>query len=144
MDCKDRVEPLEESCVEDPMRLDGNGGVAVSLVVRPRSLLSVLLFVLVSCDGGSPTDPFGGSRAELTGVVRDSYGSVWGGVSIGMVRDGEVVASGVTGDDGRYTIRRLRPGHYRVWLQLGRTGPGSFVGEIDLREGQNTFDVVTR
>ena len=46
-----------------------------------------------------------------------------------------MVADGLTNDDGRYSISRLRPGQYRVWLQLGRTGPGYFVGDIDLREG---------
>ena len=108
--------------------------------VRPRSLLLVLLLVLLSsCDGESPTSP----SATISGVVKDAYGNVWGGVTVGMVTERGVVDSGLTGHDGIYSIARLRPGHYRVWLQLGRTGPGSFVGEVDLVEGHTTFDIVT-
>jgi hypothetical protein len=115
------------------------------MCVKRISLLLVLLVVLVSCDGHSPTDPFGERTAALSGVVTDPYGNVWGGVSIGIVHpDGGVVASGLTDDHGRYSIRRLRAGQYRVWLQLGRTGPGYFVGDVDLREGQNTLDIVSR
>ncbi len=113
--------------------------------VKRIPFLLVLLFALVSCDSHSPTNPFTGRSATLSGVVTDRYGNVWGGVSIGIVHpDRGVVASGLTDDDGRYSIRRLRPGKYRVWLQLGRTGPGYFVGDIDLREGHNTFDIVSR
>lgn len=113
--------------------------------VNRLPLLLVLLFVLVSCDGASPTSPFDAGSATLSGVVADRYGSVWGGVTIGIVQPGGgVVASGATGNDGRYSIRGLHPGQYRIWLQLGRTGPGEFVGDIELREGRNTFDIVTR
>lgn len=109
------------------------------------SLFLVLLLALVSCDGHSPTDPFSGRWATLSGVVTDRYGNVWGGVSIGIVDPhGGVVASGLTDHDGRYSISRLRPGQYRVWLQLGRTGPGYFVADIDVHEGHNTFDVISR
>lgn len=55
-----------------------------------------------------------------------------------------VVADGLTDDHGRYTIRRLSPGQYSVWLQLGRTGPDYIVGDIDLREGPNKLDIVSR
>jgi hypothetical protein len=113
--------------------------------VKRIPFLLALLLALVSCDGHSPTDPFTGPSATLAGVVTDRYGNVWGGVSIGMIQpDGSVVASGLTDDDGRYSIRRLRPGPYRVWLQLGRTGPGYLVGDVELREGHNTFDIVSR
>jgi len=111
--------------------------------VRHTPLL-VLLIVLVSCNGFSPTDPYDAHSAAIFGVVKDKYNNVWGGVSIGMVTEQGVAASGTTGNDGRYSIARLQPGHYRIWLQLGRTGPGSFVGDIDLHQGQNTFDIVTR
>jgi len=50
----------------------------------------------------------------------------------------------MTDDHGRYTIKQLTPGHYRVWLQLGRTGPGYFVNDVDLIEGHNTYDIVSR
>ena len=70
---------------------------------------------------------------------------MWGGVSIGIVQaDKGVVASGLTDDRGRYSIGQLAPGHYRVWLQLGRTGQGYFVGDIDLTQGYNTYDIVSR
>ena len=108
------------------------------------AFLLPLLFVLLSCGGRSPTDPLGG-RATLSGVVADRYGNVWGGVSIGIVQpNGGVVDSGLTDDRGRYSIKHLWPGHYRVWLQLGRTGPGYFVGDVDLHEGQNTLDITSR
>jgi hypothetical protein len=124
--------------------LDGNEKATVFPCMRPRSLLLAFLLAAVACNGHSPTDPFGGSSAAISGLVKDSYGNVWGGVSIGMVSaEGGVAGSGLTGNDGRYSIKRLHPGHYRVWLQLGPTGQGSFVGEIDLREGNNTFDIVT-
>lgn len=108
------------------------------------SLLLGLLLVLVSCDGHSPTSPSTGRWASLSGVVTDPYANVWGGVSIGIVDPSGVVGSGVTDDKGSYSIGPLRPGHYRIWLQLGRTGPGYFVGDVDLREGRNTFDIVSR
>jgi hypothetical protein len=112
--------------------------------VKPRSLsLVFLLLFLTSCNWLSPTDPSDERSASITGVVKNAYDSVWGGVSVGMVTETGVAASALTGNDGRYRIRRLRPGHYRVWLQLGRTGPGGYVGEIDLQPGQNTFDIVT-
>lgn len=76
-------------------------------------------------------------------MVKDKYGNLWGGVSIGMVTEQGVAASGLTHGDGHYSINRLQPGHYRVWLQLGKTGPGSFVGDVDLHEGTNTFDIVS-
>lgn len=114
------------------------------MCVRRIPFLLILLFIFISCDGHSPTDPFT-ERASLSGVVTDPYGHVWGGVTIGIVHpDQGVVADGLTNDQGRYSIARLRPGQYRVWLQLGRTGPGYFVGDIDLREGHNTFDIVSR
>jgi hypothetical protein len=70
---------------------------------------------------------------------------VWGGVTIGIIHpDQGVVANGLTDRHGRYSISRLSPGHYRVWLQLGRTGPGYFLDDIDLRDGQNTLDIVSR
>jgi hypothetical protein len=105
-------------------------------------LVLVLLLLLTSCN--RLTDPLDSRTSTLTGVVKDSYGNVWGGVSIGLVKDQGVEASGLTGDGGRYTIRNLHTGHYRVWLQLGRTGQGSFVGDVDLQEGTNTFDIVTK
>lgn len=105
--------------------------------------LLALLLVLTSCEGLSPTEPFS-TTSTLSGVVKDPYGSVWGGVTVGLVADQGVAASGHTNDGGRYSLKSLRPGHYRVWLQLGRTGPGEFVGEIELREGNNTFDIQTR
>jgi hypothetical protein len=86
-------------------------------------LLLVLALALVSCDGHSPTDPFNRHSATLSGVVTDKYGYVWGGVTIGIIHpDQGVVANGLTDHHGRYSISRLSPGHYRVWLQLGRTG----------------------
>lgn len=107
-------------------------------------LFLVLLLALVSCDG-SPTDPFTGRTAALSGVVTDPQGNVWGGVTVGIVHPEEgVVDSGLTDGRGRYSITRLRPGTYKVWLQLGRTGPGYFVADVDLREGHNTFDIVSR
>ena len=125
--------------------LDETDDLPVWIGVKRLSFFLVLLVLLVSCDGHSPTDPFGGRMASLSGVITDPYGNVWGGVSIGIVQpDGGVVASGLTDDHGRYAIRDLRPGLYRVWLQLGRTGPGYFVGDIDLRDGQNTLDIVSR
>jgi hypothetical protein len=117
---------------------------AVFLRVKRIPFLLALLFAVVSCDGFSPTDPSGRS-ATLSGVVTDPHGQIWGGVSIGIVEpDGGVVASGLTDNSGRYSISRLRPGRYRVWLQLGRTGPGYFVADVDLREGYNSFDIVSR
>ena len=107
-------------------------------------VLVALLFALASCDGRSPLDPLSG-RATLSGVVTDPYGYVWGGVTIGIVHpEREVVANGLTDDEGRYSISRIPPGQYRIWLQLGRTGPGYFVGDLDLREGHTTFDIVSR
>lgn len=113
--------------------------------MKRMPLLLALLFVLVSCGGHSPTDPFGGRSATLSGRVTDPYGNVWGGVSIGVVRpDGGVVDSGLTNDQGRYSIGRLTPGPYRVWLQLGRTGPGYFAADVELHEGGNTLDLISR
>ncbi|HEX3068762.1 MAG TPA: carboxypeptidase-like regulatory domain-containing protein [Thermoanaerobaculia bacterium] len=105
-------------------------------------ILLALLLVIASCDGHSPTDPSSGHSATLSGVVTDSRGNPWGGVSIGLVQS-EVAASGLTDDHGRYSIKTA-PGHYRVWLQLGRTGPGYFVNDVDLIAGQNTYDIVSR
>ena len=113
------------------------------MCVRRVPFLLALLFVFLSCGGRSPTDPFDRS-ATLSGVVTDRYGNVWGGVSIGVVQPSGAVDSGLTDDHGRYSIRRLRPDHYRVWLQLGRTGPGYFAADVDLHEGQNTLDIVSR
>ncbi len=125
--------------------MDENAGLTVLDGVKRLPLLLVLLFALVSCDGNSPTAPFAGGSATLSGAVTDRYGQVWGGVTVGVVQPGGVVvASGLTGNDGRYSIRDIRPGEYRIWLQLGRTGPGEFVGDIELREGRNTFDIVSR
>jgi hypothetical protein len=113
--------------------------------VKRIPLLLVLLLTLVSCNGHSPTDPFSGSTASLSGRVTDPYGHVWGGVSIGIIHpDKGVIADGLTNDEGRYSISRLTPGPYRVWLQLGRTGPGYVVADIVLREGRNTLDIVSR
>lgn len=108
--------------------------------MRPLLLHLFLLVALASCN--SPTEPQL-ARADLSGLVTNQYGSVWGGVSVSMVTPAGAAATGKTDMDGRYTIRRVTPGHYRVWLQLGPTGPGSFVGEIDLHDGANTFDIVT-
>ena len=125
--------------------MDGRERSTVFTGVKRLPLLLVLLFALVSCDGASPTAPFTGGSATLSGVVTDRHGHVWGGVTIGIVQPGGgVVAHGLTGDDGRYSIGDVRPGQYRIWLQLGRTGPGEFVGDIELREGRNTFDIVSR
>jgi hypothetical protein len=128
--------------------LDGNESFFVSMSMKhiPALLvLPLLLFALVSCDGHSPTDPFGGRGATLSGVVSDPYGSVWGGVSVALVDPQEgLVASALTDHQGRYSISRVDPGPYRVRLQLGRTGPGYFVGDVVLHEGRNTFDVVSR
>jgi hypothetical protein len=107
-----------------------------------RLSLVLLLLLLAGCN--RLTDPLNSRSSTLTGVVKDSYGNAWGGVSLGLVTDQGVEASGLTGDGGRYTIRNVRAGHYRVWLQLGRTGPGSFVGDVDLHDGTNTFDIVTK
>ena len=109
----------------------------------PLPLVLLVLLSLVSCDG-SPTSPFSGSSATLSGVVKDPYGHVWGGVTIGVVAVEGVVADGRTNDEGRYTIKRIEPGHYKIWLQLGKTGPGYFVADVDLHEGQNTLDIVSR
>ena len=111
----------------------------------PLLLLSLaLLFALVSCNGHSPTDPGEARSASLSGAVTDPHGNVWGGVSIGLVEpDGGVTASAVTDNEGRYSILALRPGKYLVWLQLGRTGPGYSVGEVDLHEGHTVFDIVS-
>ena len=115
------------------------------MFVKRIPLLLVLLVALVSCNGHSPTDPLGEHWAALSGVVSDPYGNVWGGVSIGIIQpNGGVVASGLTDGGGRYSIDRLRPGQYRIWLQLGRTGPGYVVGDLELSEGQNTFNIVSR
>jgi hypothetical protein len=125
--------------------MDENERTDVFVCMKRMPQLLVLLLVLVSCGGRSPTDPSGGSRATLSGRVTDPYGHIWGGVSIGVVRpNGGVVASGLTGDNGRYSIGGLTPGPYRVWLQLGRTGPGYFAADVDLREGRNTLDIVSR
>ena len=111
---------------------------------RPILLLLPLLFFVLFCDGHSPTDPSFG-QATLSGLVKDAYGSVWGGVTVSVVRpEGNVVASSLTDSHGRYSLRVLQPGQYRVWLQLGRTGGGYFVADLDLHAGQNTFDIVTR
>ena len=125
--------------------LDENEGPAVFLCVKRIPLLLVFVLALVSCDGHSPTDPFVGRWATLSGRVTDRYNNVWGGVSIGMIDPNRgVVASGLTNDEGRYSIGPLDPGQYRVWLQLGRTGPGYVVADIDLREGDNRLDIVSR
>ena len=123
------------------MLLDVIDAQAVFVEVKRIPLL-LALFVLVSCDGRSPTDPSSGHSATLSGVVSDAHGNVWGGVSIGLVQ-ADVVASGLTDDHGRYSIR-VAPGHYRVWLQLGHTGPGYFVNDVDLIDGRNTYDIVSR
>jgi hypothetical protein len=113
--------------------------------MKRAPFLLVLALGLFSCDGYSPTDPFAGNAATLAGVVTDPYGRVWGGVTIGIVHaEKGVVADGLTDDKGRYSISRIRPGQYRVWLQLGRTGPGYFVGDIDLRDGHNTLNIVSQ
>lgn len=106
--------------------------------------LLVLLLTFVACNG-SPTAPIIAQWASLSGRVTDKYGNAWGGVSIGVV-DAEkgVVASALTNDDGRYSIKELSAGQYRIWLQLGKTGPGYFVSDVDLREGSNTLDIVSR
>jgi hypothetical protein len=124
------------------MLLDVTDAQPVLLCVKRISLLLALLVVLTSCDGFLPTDPSSGHSATFSGVVTDPYGNVWGGVSIGLVQ-ADVVASGLTDDHGRYSIR-LAPGHYRVWLQLGRTGPGYFVNDVDLMAGHNTYNIVSR
>ena len=112
--------------------------------MKPLRYLLPLLFVLLSCHGHSPTDPAGG-RATLSGVVTDRYGNVWGGVSIGVVDpSASVVADGLTDGHGRYSIHQIRPGHYRIWLQLGRTGPGYFAADVDLHGGENTLDLVSQ
>jgi hypothetical protein len=103
----------------------------------------VLLVLVMSCEGRSPTDP-SDSPASLSGVVTNPYGSVWGGVTVSVVNaNGTVVATSMTDQRGRYSLTLRPPGHYRLWLQLGRTGPGYFVGEIDLRVGRNTFNIVS-
>jgi hypothetical protein len=125
--------------------MDENARPDVLACMKRMPPLLVLLLVLVSCGGHSPTDPFGGRPATLSGRVTDPYDHVWGGVSIGVVRpNGGVVASGLTGDNGRYSIGSITPGPYRVWLQLGRTGPGYFAADVDLHEGRNTLDIVSR
>jgi hypothetical protein len=103
-----------------------------------------LLITLVSCNGHSPTDPGEARSASLSGTVRDPHGNVWGGVGIGLVEpDGGVTADAVTDDEGRYSILALRPGKYLVWLQLGGTGPGYSVGEVEVHEGHTVFDIVS-
>lgn len=111
--------------------------------MKSLPVLLILLLAFVSCNGSSPTDP-GQGFATLTGVVKDPHGNIWGGVSIGIVKPEGVVASGLTNDEGRYSIDRLRAGQYKVWLQLGRTGPGYFVADVDLHEGYNSLDIVSR
>ena len=112
--------------------------------MKRAPFLLVLLFALASCNG-SPTDPLGSRTATLSGVVKDRYESVWGGVTVGLIgENGTVAADGKTDDHGRYSISRLHPGQYHVWLQLGRTGPGYFVDDVLLRDGQNTLDIVSR
>jgi len=96
-----------------------------------------------ACDGHSPTEPFGARAATISGVVKDKYNNVWGGVSVGILTDQGVAGNGLTNREGRYSVSGLQPGHYRVWLQLGRTGPGSLVGEVDLHQGFNAFDIVS-
>lgn len=106
-------------------------------------LLPLSLLLVVSCNGRSPTDPAGG-WATLSGVVSNPYGSVWGGVSVGLVdANGSVVGSARTDQSGRYSLTMRSPGRYRVWLQLGPTGPGSFVADIELHAGNNTLDIVS-
>ena len=112
--------------------------------MKRTPLFLVLLLTVVSCNGLLPTEPSDG-LATLSGVVTDPNGHAWGGVTLGIVhQERGVVADGRTNDAGRYSISRIPPGHYRVWLQLGRTGPGYFVGDIELREGHTTFDIVSR
>jgi hypothetical protein len=107
------------------------------------ALVLALVSLVMSCEGGSPTDPFDG-WANLSGVVTNAYGSVWGGVTVAVINaDGAVVGTAMTDQRGRYSLTLRPPGHYRVWLQLGRTGPGYFVGDIDLRAGKNTFNIVS-
>jgi hypothetical protein len=109
---------------------------------RIASVLA-LGILLMSCDTRSPTDPSDG-WVSLSGVVTNAYGSVWGGVSVGVVNaSGGVAGTAMTDQRGKYSLRLRPAGHYRVWLQLGRTGPGYFVGEIDLHPGKNTFDIVS-
>jgi hypothetical protein len=124
------------------MLLDVSHVQSVFPCVKRIPLLLALLVVFTSCDGFSPTDPSSGHSATLSGVVTNAYGSVWGGVSVGLVQT-EVVASEMTDQHGRYSIK-VAPGHYRVWLQLGRTGPGYFVNDVDLIAGHNTYDIVSR
>jgi hypothetical protein len=124
-------------------RLDDRRRGCVFADMNRIALVLVLLILVVSCEGRSPTDPSGG-WARLSGVVTNPYGSVWGGVTVSIVNaNGAVVATSMSDQRGRYSLTVRPPGHYRVWLQLGRTGPGYFVGEIDLRVGRNSFNIVS-
>ena len=112
--------------------------------MKRAPFLLVLLLALVACDR-SPTDPFGRRTASLSGIVKDAYGNIWGGVTIGLIgAEGTVTVDGKTDDHGRYSIGGLHAGTYHVWLQLGRTGPGYYVADVVLHDGQNTYDIVSR
>ncbi|HET7433838.1 MAG TPA: carboxypeptidase-like regulatory domain-containing protein [Thermoanaerobaculia bacterium] len=111
--------------------------------LAPLLVLSLLLPLLSACER-SPTDPFG-SRSSVSGIVSDKYNRVVALADVSFLgTDGQISGLDRTGDDGKYKIYYLRPGHYKVLVYLGRTAPVQFEGAIDLQPGENIFDIVTR
>lgn len=110
--------------------------------MRPLPLLAVLLCILTACDG-SPTDPFGASRATISGAVTDQYGRPMTAADVSIVRHGDVIGVSNTGDSGRYSISRIRPGRYHIYVYLGRSGREYFHAELDIHAGTNQYDIVT-
>lgn len=112
--------------------------VALSLL----ALLTLLLFA--SCHGeSSPTDPWGRFQNTLTGTVVDKYGNIWGGVTVSLSNEGGL-SSTLTDMQGRYLLRGMPPGRYRLIVRLGRLAFNDAVNtEIELHEGENVYDIVT-
>src|SRR6185436_12506720 len=107
------------------------------------SLLLTALLVLTSCGDHSPTYPLADDLATISGKVTNKYGVVTA-ATVSLVTSEGVLATANTGGSGTYTIKRVRPTHYHVYVYLGRQMPELFHGEVDLHGGMNTFDIVTR
>ncbi|MCC7186774.1 MAG: carboxypeptidase regulatory-like domain-containing protein [Acidobacteria bacterium] len=57
-------------------------------------------------------------NAGISGRVTDSSNGVIPGATVRVLRDGQVVASGVSGGDGQYRFPNLAPGAYDVLVEL--------------------------
>jgi outer membrane receptor protein involved in Fe transport len=81
--------------------------------------IAILMLAILSTIATAATDP--GTDAGVSGVVRDQHGDVIAGARV----EARKLSSGVesaakTDNTGRYEIRRLSPGEYRI--QVSRAG----------------------